>query len=255
MNDQLPMLRAIIIEDEWHSQETLRNMIVEFCDGVEVVAISDSISSAVVAINAHAPDLVFLDIEMQDGTGFDLLAKFLTINFAVIFTTAYNEYAVKAFKVNAVDYLLKPIDLDELKLAIEKVKERNSKVNQQLQLESLLNEFKTKKSANQKITIATSEGYEFISIDHIVYCEAKGAYTNFILTDNRKVLVSKHLKEYETALGPFGFHRSHNSFLINTAYVAKYVKSDGGYLVMKNGDTVSISLKRKDALLSLLFSK
>ncbi len=248
------MLRAIIIEDEWHSQEALRNMIEEFCDGLEVVAVADSIASGIAAINAHSPAVVFLDIEMKDGTGFDLLQQFLTVSFEVIFTTAYNEYAVKAFKVNAVDYLLKPIDLDELKLAVEKVKEKNNKANQQLQIESLINEFKTKKSANQKITIATSEGYEFIAIDSIVYCEAKGAYTKFVLEGGRKVLVSKHLKEYENILGPFGFHRSHNSFLINTAYVDKYVKSDGGYLVMKNGDAVSISLKRKDSLLKILFS-
>ncbi len=248
------MLKTIIVEDEWHSQEALRNMIKEFCDGLEVVAVADSVATGVEVIQENSPDLVFLDIEMKDGTGFDLLEHFITVNFAVIFTTAYDEYAVKAFKVNAVDYLLKPIDLDELKTAIEKAWKSNDNSHQQLQIESLIKEIKIRKSENPKISIATSEGYAFISVDDIIYCEAQGAYTEFVLTDDKRVLVSKHLKAYEKNLLPFGFHRSHNSYLINPVYVDKYVKSDGGYLVMKNGDKVSISQKRKDSLLKLLFA-
>lgn len=246
------MLEAVIIEDEWYSQETLKNMIFEFCDGLEVVAVANSIKTGVEAIRRNRPHIVFLDIEMKDGTGFDLLDQFTTIDFDVIFTTAYNEHALKAFRVNAIDYLLKPVDPDELKQATSKVSKKNTKGEQKI--EALASDMRTA-FGQHKIPVSNSEGYEFIEVDNIIYCEASGSYTSFILKGGRKLLASKNLKEYEMVLQTHGFYRTHNSYLVNLIHVSKYIKADRGYLIMSNEDEVSISMKRKDALLKRLFPK
>lgn len=240
-------LQAIIVDDEKHSRETLRNLVEEFCEGIEVVATAASIDEALEVIPKKNPDLLFLDIELQTGTGFDLLNLLPEINFEIIFTTAFDQYAIKAVKFSSLDYLLKPIDLEELQTAVEKARELKNKELYNLQLQSLLHNLKQPKIS--KICLATADGFEFVNIEDICYCEAQGSYTSFVFTGGKKILVSKHLKGFENLLSDYQFMRVHNSFLINLKEVNKFVKADGGYIVMNNGDTVSISRGKKDLFL------
>lgn len=241
-------LSVIIVEDELHSRESLRNLLRDYCKGTEVVSLCDNIDDGLREIQIKKPDLLFLDIEMPGGTGFDLLEQLRRFDFEVIFTTAFEHYALKAIKFSALDYLLKPIDVDELMEAVEKVMQKKEQEKENLKLRSLLENF-NKSKTDHTITLATAEGLEFICVSDIFYCEASGSYTKFHLTNNNKLLVSKHLKEYELLLTDYGFYRTHNSFLVNLSHVKRYVKGDGGYLVMKNGDAVSISGRRKEALI------
>ncbi len=246
-------LKAIIVEDEKHSRETLINLLEEFCEGVEIIGTADSVPSALELIPQANPDVVFMDIELHSGTGFDILSQLPQLNFEVIFTTAFDQYAIKAVKFSSLDYLLKPIDLDELQIAVEKAKEIKNKEQYKQQLELLLNNIK-QKSGSSKICLATSDGFEFINTLDILYCEANGSYTNFILKEGKKLLVSKHLKEYENLLADQNFMRVHNSFLINLKEVKKFVKADGGYIIMCNDDTVSISRGKKELFLEAMNS-
>lgn len=243
-------LKAIIVDDEKHSRETLKNLLEEFCEGVQVLTAASSINEALSAIQELKPDLVFLDIELQSGTGFDILNALPEINFEVIFTTAFDQYAIKAVKFSSLDYLLKPIDLEELQKAILKAQKIKDKQTYNAQLKSLLHNLTHKQLT--KICIPTSEGFEFINIDEISHCEASGSYTSFKLSNGQKILVSKHLKSFENLLPEQSFMRVHNSFLINLKEVNKFVKADGGYIIMNNGDTVSISRAKKDAFLEAM---
>lgn len=243
-------LRSIIVEDEKHSRETLKQLLAEYCQGVEIIYAAASISEAEMAIKAHHPDLVFLDIELKTGTSFELLESLENINFEIIFTTAFDQYAIRAIKFSSLDYLLKPIDLDELRSAVEKAKlSRGNKAHQQ-QLELLIDNLK--KARPGRICLATQEGLEFVDTDKIVYCKASGSYTEFILAESKKILVSKHLKEYENLLDKQQFMRVHNSYLINLEEVKKFVKTDGGYIVMNNGDAVSLSKGKREAFLEVM---
>ena len=245
-------LRAIIVEDEKHSRETLKSLLEEFCVGVKVIAMAGSVDEAVEIIKAEKPDLLFLDIELQTGTGFDVLEKVAHLNFEVIFTTAFEQYAIKAVKFSSLDYLLKPIDIEELQSAIQKAQTKKNQEVYKKQLETLMLNLKQQKPKLNKICLATAEGFEFINVNDIIYCKAEGSYTTFILKNSEELLVSKHLKAYEDLLLEQGFMRVHNSFLINLKEVKKYVKSDGGYIVMNNNDTVSISRSKKDGFINIM---
>ncbi|WP_303316058.1 LytTR family DNA-binding domain-containing protein [Flavivirga abyssicola] len=247
-------LRAVIVEDEKHSRETLKNLLQEFCVDIEVAAMAESVNEAVSTIKSLKPDVVFLDIELQTGTGFDVLNQVSHLNFEVIFTTAFEQYAIKAVKFSSLDYLLKPIDLDELKKAVEKARIRKNQDVYKKQLETLMLNLKQQKPKLNKICLATSDGFEFIDVNNIIYCKAEGSYTKFILKKSENLLVSKHLKEYENLLLEQGFMRVHNSFLINLKEVKKYIKSDGGYIVMNNNDTVSISRSKKEGFIDVISS-
>lgn len=245
-------LKAIIVEDEKHSRETLKNLLEEFCVDVKVIETAASVDEAVTKIAALHPDVVFLDIELQTGTGFDVLSQLRDINFEVIFTTAFEQYAIKAVKFSSLDYLLKPIDLEELQKSIEKAKKKKNQEVYKKQLETLMLNLKQQHPKLNKICLSTADGFEFINTADILYCKAEGSYTTFILNNNSKLLVSKHLKEYESLLLEQQFMRVHNSFLINLNEVKKFVKSDGGYIIMNNNDTVSISRSKKDDFLELM---
>ncbi len=245
-------LRAIIVDDEKHSRETLKNLVTEFCADVEILATTSTINEAISAIKTQKPDLVFMDIELQTGTGFDILEQVGDINFEVIFTTAFEQYALKAVKFSSLDYLLKPIDLEELQKAVEKARKIKDKNIYSKQLETLLHNLKQQQPNNNKICLATADGYEFINVDEIMYCKAEGSYTTFKLTNGTSLLVSKHLKEYENLLTDQHFMRVHNSFLINLNEVKKYVKSDGGYILMNNGESVSISRNKKEEFFNIM---
>lgn len=242
-------LQVIIVEDEFHSRETLKTFLEEYCPEVEVLDTASNVEEAITKISNYQPNLVFMDIELQTGTGFDVIQKIKHLNFHLIFTTAFEHYAIKAIKFSSIDYLLKPIDLEELLEAVQKAKSLVQEESRQHLLENLLSNFQTPTLENRKICLATSKGIEFIPTNQISYCEANGSYTDFHLTDDRKLVVSKNLKEYENLLGEMNFMRVHNSFLINLGEVKKFVKSEGGYIVMNNDRQVSISNSKRDAFM------
>jgi two-component system, LytTR family, response regulator len=237
-------MKAIIVEDEIHNRAALKNLIEEFCDDVNVVGVAETVTEAIDLIHKVRPDIVFMDIELQTGTGFDVLARVQNLDFDVIFTTAFEHYAIKAIKFSSLDYLLKPIDVEELQGAVNKARVRQRESSQRQQLEVLL----TNMNGNgvKKICLATADRVEFVRVTDIILCEASGSYTNVYLNDKRKIMVSRHLKEYETLLADENFMRVHNSFLINLNEVKQFVKSDGGYIVMNDNYQVSISPKKRD---------
>lgn len=243
------MINAILIDDEKHCLETLNMMLSRYCKDVHIVEECRSAKKGLEAINKHKPDLVFLDIEMPMMNGFELLEQVSEINFAVIFTTSYDQYAIKAFRYSALDYLLKPIDPEELIAAVKKV---SSKKNLPFaeQFDILLRQIKHKGSGFEKIAVPTIEGFELIRADEIIRCEADDNYTHLYLKDKSKIVASRMLKEMEELLEEFQFFvRVHNSHLVNMNEVEKYVRGEGGYLLMSDGSNVSISKSRRESLI------
>lgn len=240
------MLRTIIVEDEKHNRETLKNLLAEFCPEIELVGMAANVEEGVQLIRVEQPDLLFLDIELQTATGFDLLLQVEHLSFDVIFTTAFDQYALQAIKFSSLDYLLKPIDIDELQHAVQKAVRKKEADLGKAQLELLLSNMNRQQTVQKRICLSTSDGLEFLHVQDILYCEANGSYTNFVLRQGRKLVVSKHLKGYENLLEGAPFMRVHNKYLINLEEVQRFVKSEGGYILMKNGDQVSISPKKRD---------
>lgn len=246
------MIKAVIIDDEKKSRELLNNMVTKHCPELSVVGMADSVQAGVDLVKKEAPDLIFLDIEMSDGTGFDLLEQVQGINAGIIFTTAYDRYAVKAIKYSALDYLLKPIDPEELKTAAGKVSEKKTNLSTMENLQFLLQNFRKPDDNYSKITLPTGNAYEIVNIKDIIRCEAEGSYTNFLLVNNRKMLVSFSLKHYEDLLPTDQFIRVHHHHLININHVVRFLKADGGYAVMSDGSEIEISRRKKDAFMQRL---
>lgn len=248
------MINCIIVDDELKSRESLKILLEDFCTNVSVLALCQSVAEAIEAIQKHKPDVVFLDIQLQRETGFDLLTKIPEINFEVIFTTAYSEYAIKAFKFSAIDYLLKPIDIEELKRAVSKVEKRKGDTITS-RLQELMNNLKSNSSENYKLALPTADGLVFIKMQDILYCEASSNYTDITLSDGKKYVVSRTLREYEELLEGHNFYRIHNSYLINLNAIKKYVRGDGGYVVMSNDKSLDVSKRKKDGFLSRIGAK
>jgi two-component system LytT family response regulator len=252
------VITALIIDDERRSRETLASLIEKYCPAIKIIGFADSASTGAEAIKLHSPNLVFLDIEMPFGSGFDMLEKLGNYSFEVVFTTAYDQYALRAFKFSALDYLLKPIDRDELVEAVSRVEKRVSKKQHNLSreanehLEVLLYNIKNKHLHSSKIALPTSDGIVFVQVNDIIRCESERNYTYFYMVGGEKILITRTLKEFELMLADFDFFRVHHSHLINLAYVKRYVKSDGGSLIMNDDSIVQISRKYKDILLQKL---
>ena len=227
------MLQTIIIDDEKLSREVLCNYIKEYCPGVEVVATASSLRSAYKAIRKFNPDFIFLDIEMADGKGFDLLSMFDSISFKTIFVTAYSEYAVKAFRFSAVDYLLKPVKIDELKDAVEKVRSVSQQVPDLGDLTALLNNLKSGSNVPETLVIHHLKGFEVLKLPEIIMCQADGYCTNFYLTGSRKVVSSKNLKHFNEMLEDHNFIRIHHSYMISLDHVTGYTKQ--GEIILSEG--------------------
>jgi two-component system LytT family response regulator len=249
---------AIIVDDELKNQVMLEKMLEKCHYKIKLLGKAFSVAEARLLIEEHQPRLVFLDVEMPGGNGFTLLESLTNPSFDVVFTTAHDSYALKAFKYAAADYLLKPINykelLDSLKRLITKYEnesEPKSEQEQQASFEVLKNSF-TDDFSFTKIALPSSDGLDFVELDNIIRCEADRSYCNFYLTDNSKVLVSKSLKEFEDLLEEAGFFRVHKSNMINLKHIKKYVRGTGGYVVMKDDTQVTVSARRKDLLLSLL---
>jgi two-component system LytT family response regulator len=238
-------MKAILIDDERDALEMLEWIIKKNCPEVEIIAMCDSALEGLEKIKSLKPELVFLDIEMPQLNGFDLLERLGKYDFEVIFTTAYNQFAIKALKICALDYLLKPIDGEELKTAIQKANNRKSKVSSE-QLEMLMNYFKPEKPKTRRVALTASDHLVFVDTNDIIYCESDSNYTNFFLVKGEKVMISKTLKDVEEILEGADFFRIHASFLINMKHVSKFTRGDGGYVVMSNNQQITVSRKKKD---------
>ncbi len=244
-------MRAIIVEDEKSNRDNLVKILGEYCNSVEIVALCSSAVEGRKAISELQPDLVFLDIEMPGGNGFSMLESLGQINFEVIFVTAFDHYGIKAVKFCALDYLLKPIDLLELTQAVEKVEQRLAEKSENLRMKTMLSNKKNKLS-NPKIAIPLADKIEFVEVSSIVRCEGNGNYTNFFLKNGERIIASKTLKEFDELLSDYNFLRVHQSHLINLNEVKSYIKTDGGYIKMKDGSTVSIARLRREMVLEKL---
>ncbi len=243
-------INAIIIDDEERARNTLSSLLLNYCPEITVLATCANVPDGVLAINKHKPDVVFLDIEMPDYNGFELLGFFREIDFDIIFVTAYSEYAIKAFEISAVDYILKPIDIDQLKNSVEKLKQKKLHSQMQEQIELLKESYKG--DDIRKIALSMSNGLTFVEIADIVLLEADGAYTTFYLKDGQKILVSKKLKFYEDILSNRSFFfRTHRSYFVNVNYIKKYSRSENAIL-MDNEFSITISRDRKQEFESLL---
>lgn len=232
-------MRTLIIDDEKHARETLLGLLEKFCPSVDVVATGTGVEEGLALMARLKPELVFLDVEMQDGTGFDLLRKLGTVPFKVIFVTAHNHFALQAIKWSALDFLLKPVDVDELTAAVS----RFETVQQhKAQIDLLLQE----KPSREKIALPTSDGLIFVKIKEIVRLEADGCYTRFFTSDKQNLMVSRTMKEYIEMLPDRNFFRVHKSHYINLDFLQKYSNRDGGTAILETGDHIPISRNAKD---------
>lgn len=243
------MFKAIIIDDEQHCIDTLSWQLEKYCPEIELQQSFSASLKGLEYLNSNSVDVVFLDIEMPELNGFDLLKAVNQVNFQVIFTTAYDEFALKAFKASAVDYLLKPIDKSDLQAAVQKLNKAGDSSAYLQQIETLFTNLNNQQQGNGKIALPTLEGLHFVNSSEILYCTSDSNYTNIFLQDGQKLLVSKTLKEIEAMLGGFGFLRIHHSHMINLNKISKYLKGDGGYVVMDDGKSLSVSRARKEAFL------
>lgn len=245
------MHTAVIIDDEAKGRLALREKLIAYCPDVELLAEAANGKEGIAAIEKYQPQIIFLDIEMPGMSGFDMLGRLPDKNFHVIFTTAYDQYAIKAIKFAAFDYLLKPIDIEELKGAIIKInKLEQNQTKQQLALlhENLLH---PKKKLN-KLAIPTLEGLLFYNIEDIIFLEANSNYTNIFFNNGQKLIASKTLKDFEELLPVEFFFRPHHSYIINLNCIKKYIKGDGGQIEMQNGTHIEVSRRKKEEFLNLL---
>ncbi len=252
-------LNTILIDDEVNSRQALRNLLTQLCPDVHIAGEAKNADAGIELINTLNPQLVFLDIQMPGKTGFDLLASLDKIDFDIVFTTAYHEYAVKAFRFSAIDYLLKPIDPDDLMAAVSKAAKNQKpasagQVDLLKQLWQQLSADKKGQNENQKLALPTQEGIHLVEIKDIVRCEALGSYTKFYLSTGEKLITSRLIKDYEEILTEYGFFRVHQSYIINMKHVKKYVKGDGGQVWMSDGEEIEVARRRKDDFLSVLNS-
>ena len=247
------MIRCILVDDESNSLEMMEWLLQTYCPEVKVEALCNSAESGMQAIAKYRPDVVFLDIEMPHMNGFDMLEQFDKLYFDVVFCTAYDQFAIKAFKYSALNYLLKPVDPDDLKETVRRIEAKQA-IPTREQLELLISGIRTtQKQTVNRIALTTSDGMIFVSTADILYCEAESNYTSVVL-QNKKIVVSKTLKEIDEALSGPDFYRIHNSFLININQVQRFVRGDGGYVVMNDGISIGISRSRRQEFMEL-FSK
>jgi two-component system LytT family response regulator len=242
-------LKTIIVDDEPNAVDFISSIIKEYCPDLEVAGKAYDVAEGVQKIMETKPDLVFLDVEMPNGTGFDLLTHFPEKDFDVVFITAFNHYAIKAIKFSAVDYILKPINITEFIEAVKKVNQKRASKSYQGNdnLKILIENLKS--ASPSRLAIPTSDGMEYLNPKEIMRIEADRSYSWFYLTGDRKILVSKNLKEFQDLLGDRNFFRAHNSHLINLRFVKKFVRREGGYIEMQDGAQIPVSRNRKELFL------
>lgn len=247
LETEINMIKAIIVDDERNNRENLLNLLSKHCSHVNMVGQANSVDSAIQLIHDQKPNLVFLDIKMPEKDGFELLKAVSEINFEVIFVTAYNEYAIQAIKICAIDYLLKPINTPELIKAVQKVENKITKDFTNKAFHHYISN--TQANSSKKIALPTHEQVDFVDINNIIRLEGENNYTHVFLSNNSRKLISKTLKEFENLLSDLGFVRIHRSHLVNANHIETYLKNDGGYIVLNNGHRLPISRNRKAEIL------
>jgi two-component system, LytTR family, response regulator len=245
------MLRTVIIDDEEHMRDSLSKLLQRHCPQVDVAGEANSVTSGLKVIQSTHPDLVLLDIQMGDGTGFDLLNSLPVIDFKIIFITAFDQFALQAFRFSAVDYLLKPVNPEMLAEAVERAGTLIQE-HYNLQMQALQDNLKNIEHQDKKIILKTTENIYLLALKDIISCESDNNYTSIHTTNAETILVSKTLKEYDTLLTGCGFYRVHKSFLINLAHIRRFEKQDGGYIILTNDLKIPVASRKRDEMLELL---
>ncbi|MBK8087644.1 MAG: response regulator transcription factor [Chitinophagaceae bacterium] len=245
------MIRSIIVDDEPQNASMLKNDLSGNCPEVQVIAVCHSAKEGIFSIKKEKPDLVFLDIEMPWMNGFEMLEMLDEIRFNIIFTTAHDQFAAKAFRISAVDYLLKPIDASDLREAVNKAAKRIDQQKGNANIENLLRNIK-QPSAEQRIALPNKDGYEFVEVSHIIFCQAEGAYTKVFLDNKKHILVSKTLGDIEELLPKDLFQRIHHSTVVNLQFVTHFIRTDGGYVKLLTGEQLTVSKSKKEAVMERL---
>lgn len=244
------MIKAIIIDDIEQARVTLKKDLQVYAPDVSVIAEAGGVVEGARLLKTRKPDILFLDIQMQDGSGFDLLDILPEIDFKIIFITASDAHAIKAFRYAAIDYLMKPVDPDELISALRKFREQKPNESENYKL---LNEtLKNTQKPHERLALHTQDKIHIVQIRDIVRCESNVNYTEFHFTNGKKFLVTKTLKEFEDLLSDQGFYRVHQSHLVNTSYIREFVKTDGGYLIMTDGASVPVSTRKRPDVVRML---
>ena len=244
-------MNILLIDDDKLVRSGLRFLIEELLTENKEIHEADGVKNGILAIQQHQPEIVFLDVEMQDGTGFDLLKSLKEVNFQLIFVTAHDHYAIHAFEFSAIDFLLKPVDEEHLQRALQRIKKNINKQHIENQLHILNESLQTLHKQEKKIALRDQENIYFIKVQDIVQCQAQGAYTLFYLETGKQIVVSKTLKEYDDLLTPFLFFRVHHAHLINLNKIKQFHKLDN-YLIMQDGSEIPVSIRKKDDLLKVI---
>lgn len=245
-------MKVLIIDNEPRLRTALKLLLPSVSNGITAVEEADGVQSGLKAIRNFTPDIVLLDVEMDDGTGFDLMKQVSNPGFQLIFVTAHNQYAIEAFRFSAIDYLLKPVEPEALKRSIERAAHHIRNYDLNKQVEVLLQQMNGMHNPDRKIVLKDIDNTYFIRVSDILYCEAGGTYTKFYLAGGEPLLVSKHLKEYEQLLEPLGFLRTHHSFLVNSHKIKLFDKKDGGMLVLEGGLSIPVSQRKKELVMRIL---
>ncbi|MDY0343153.1 MAG: LytTR family DNA-binding domain-containing protein [Lentimicrobium sp.] len=246
------MIRTVIVDDEFMSRETLRDMISLYCVDIEIVGEAQDVRSGVKIIKQLKPDLVFLDIRMPDGSGFELVRQLMPVSFKVIFITAYEEYAIKAFKFNAIDYITKPVDPEELRAAVEKAGREIEITNLNDNLRSMLDAYmKPQETEAKKFILRTFDAFHILDYDDIIRCESDRNYSIFILKSGERIMISKSLSEFAEQLEENGFFRVHQSHFINLKYLKKF-KKDEFIAVLKDDTEITVAYRKRDELIRVI---
>lgn len=245
-------MNLLIIDNEPILREGIRHMVEALCPQVQRIAESEGVNSGLKAIQELQPDVVILDVEMDDGTGFDLLRQIPEPDFQLIFATAHDRYAVEAFRCSAIDFLLKPIDPMQLKESIDRAAHRMKEANLKAQIDFLLQQVQGKPDPEKRIVLKDIHNVFFVRVREILFCEAERTYTRFYLENHEPILVSRNLKEYESILEPLGFIRTHHSYLVNPDKIQIFDRQDGGTLILDGGHQIPLSQRKKDTVLHLL---
>jgi len=247
------MIRAVIIDDEKNNVENLQGLLKKHCPSVTIVATALNADEGKEKILQHDPDLIFLDIQMPGKNGFDLLQSLPQHDFEVIFVTAFDQYGIRAVKFSAIDYLLKPVNIDELKSAVQKAEEKSEKKKNNLQLENLLQLLQNRQQKTEhRLALATAKETRFVKPEQIIRCESSNVYTSFYLTDGKKIMVSKPIYEYEELLKDYSFIRCHQSHLVNTTKIKSWIKEDGDRLLLEDGSKIPVSRNKKEMVAEAL---
>lgn len=249
------MIKAILIDDDHHLRTGLKALLERYTDDIAIIGEAESVKTGIEAVQKYKPQVIFLDIHLSDGTGFDMFEKLATlgrIKAHIVFITAHEQYAVKAFKFSALDFILKPVDFEELQHTIAKIKEVVNQNSSFEHIDLLLENIRKKVDNFRRIALSTSDGIHLFDVADIIRCEAKVNYTQFYIKNHKPVLISRTLKEYEEILSEHGFERVHQSHLINLSYLKSYIRSDGGYVIMSDNSTIPIAQSKKDKLQELI---